>query len=145
MTEDPQSDQVYQELTINLTIDAENYVRSCYPQGGSQGILECNKFLTRSFSSTTEEEVPCPFQDTACLPDANSAVILDSGNITFSQLGFNTKHGKDLSINRRSTCAVMSKKISLKTSTLLLLVSTRPQYLSATGTLTVPFSLLGCY
>jgi hypothetical protein len=109
-----EADQIFHELTVNLTIDADNYVRSCYPQGGSQGILDCNKFITRSFSSKSEEKIACPFQDSICVPDAKSAVILESANITFSQLGFNTRYGKELSVHRRSVCAILSKKLLYK-------------------------------
>ncbi|KAH8674355.1 hypothetical protein BGZ60DRAFT_429373 [Tricladium varicosporioides] len=131
VAENPEHTQVYRELTLNLTIDAENYVRSCYPQGGSQGILDCSKFMTRSFSSKTEGKVSCPFEDTACLPDARSAVILESGNITFSQLGFNSKYGKELSVRRRSTCAVLTLLVLLKA--LLTVMETSPAALADTS------------
>ncbi|KAH9212741.1 hypothetical protein DL95DRAFT_303675 [Leptodontidium sp. 2 PMI_412] len=99
-----ESDQIFNEIKTNETINSENYVRSCYPKGGSQGIIACDKFITRSFQQQTIEGQACPFKG-VCLPNANSAVTFDSGNMTFSELGLNTRHGKELSVNRRSTCA----------------------------------------
>lgn len=102
-----ENDRIFNEIKLNETINSSNYVQSCYPKGGSQGIIACDKFITRSFSQQTLEGQTCPFKG-VCLPDANSAVTFDSENMTFSKLGLNTKYGKELSLNRRSTCAVVS-------------------------------------
>lgn len=102
-----ESDQIFNELQLNKTINSDNYVRSCYPLGGSEGRVDCNRFMTQSIPHRIENNKSCPFNATACYPDAKSAVVLESGNMTLSQLGLNTRHGKDISIQRRSTCAVM--------------------------------------
>ena len=106
-----ESDIIFNEIKNNETINSENYVRSCYPKGGSQGLIACEKFITRWFPQQTLENQACPFKG-VCLPNANSAVAFDSGNMSFSKLGLNTRHGKELSVNRRSTCAVLSMLIS---------------------------------
>ncbi|KAH7333114.1 hypothetical protein BKA65DRAFT_479680 [Rhexocercosporidium sp. MPI-PUGE-AT-0058] len=85
-----ESNAIFNEMKTNETINAENYVRSCYPKGGSQGIIACDKFITRSFQQQTIEGQACPFKG-VCLPNANSAVTFDSGNMTFSELGLNTR------------------------------------------------------
>jgi hypothetical protein len=102
-----ESAHIFTELQLNKTINSDNYVRSCYPQGGSEGRVDCNKFMVQSIPHTIDDGQPCPFNASACYPDAKSAVTLVSGNITLSQLGLNTNYGKDISIQRRSTCAVL--------------------------------------
>ncbi|KAH6666348.1 hypothetical protein B0J14DRAFT_201246 [Halenospora varia] len=102
-----EGNRVYSELMLNQTLNADSYVRSCYPRGGSQGILDCNKFVTRSLPYQVQQNRPCPFNSTACLPDARSTVILESGNITLSNLGLNSKYSKAISVQKRSTCAVL--------------------------------------
>ncbi|KAH8659284.1 hypothetical protein BGZ60DRAFT_121531 [Tricladium varicosporioides] len=106
-----EGNRVYSELLLNQTLNVDSYVRSCYPRGGSQGILDCNKFVTRSLSYQVQHDRPCPFNSTACMPDARSTVILESGNITLSNLGLNSKYSKEISIQRRSTCAVLDADI----------------------------------
>lgn len=103
---------VYNELELNKTINADNYVRSCYPHGGSEGMVDCNRFITQFITHEVSDNAVCPFESTACYPNDSSAIILESGNMTLSQLGLNTKYGKDISIQRQSTCAVWMRRLS---------------------------------
>ncbi|KAK6338527.1 hypothetical protein TWF730_002590 [Orbilia blumenaviensis] len=127
-----------QEMRYNQTVDAETYVRSCYSEGGSQNVLACNKFISPALSYTTESNVACPFTVVkgTCLRDDNSAFALDSGNVTFSQLGINNEYGNQISINRQSTCAVIDAEL-FRVSLNPLLVKddnvTRAQYSFATA------------
>lgn len=106
-----ESDLVFNELQLNKTINSDNYVRSCYPLGGSEGRVDCNKFMMTSVSHVLKDNETCPFEPTACYPDTSSAITLESENMTFSQLGLNTKYGKDISIQRQSTCAVLDAEV----------------------------------
>lgn len=97
-----------QELLLNETPAAESYVRSCYRRGGSQGILDCGKFASRFLEHQIEHQVSCPFDPKVCLPNSSSAFIMESSNITLSNLGINSKHGKSIALRRRSACAVVN-------------------------------------
>ncbi|KAM6523042.1 hypothetical protein FSOLCH5_003667 [Fusarium solani] len=93
------------ELTRNATIDADNYVRNCHSnRGTSRQIMSCNKLLTRELFFRTETDAECPFRDNVCLT-GNRPFVMDSGNITFADLGINSKFARGLSVRRRSTCA----------------------------------------
>ena len=91
------------ELLANDTISAENYVRNCYVNE-STSISECNQFMQKSIPHFTEM-VPCPLQNSAlCSASNRQALAMDSGNISFSGLGINWRHAKDVSVRRRSIC-----------------------------------------
>jgi hypothetical protein len=91
------------ELSSNDTIAAENYVRNCYVTD-SASISECNMFLRRSISYVTDT-VPCPFRESSvCSATNREAFAMDSGNVSFSDLGINWRHAKQVSIRRRSVC-----------------------------------------
>ncbi|KAK2923518.1 hypothetical protein FoTM2_017042 [Fusarium oxysporum f. sp. vasinfectum] len=93
------------ELTRNATIDADNYVRNCHSnRGTSRQIMSCNKLLARELVFRTETDAECPFGDNVCLT-GNRPFVMDSGNITFADLGINSKFARGLSVRRRSTCA----------------------------------------
>lgn len=87
--------------------DAENYVRNCYPLGVSRGILDCDKLLIRSLPYQLEHGVPCPFGATLCSDRPDDGFAMDSGTISFQDLGLNSKFAKGLSVQRRSVCAVV--------------------------------------
>lgn len=97
----------YQSLRLNETLDAENYVRNCYPLGVSRGILDCDKLLIRSLPYQLEHGVPCPFGATLCSDRPDDGFAMDSGTISFQDLGLNSKFAKGLSVQRRSVCAVV--------------------------------------
>lgn len=98
------------ELMYNGTLDAENYVHNCYGEQSARGFFDCSKFVSRSLPFSEEHNAACPFERGICLQGDNSAFAMDSGNISFSALGINRKHSKDLSVRRRSTCAVVDSK-----------------------------------
>ncbi|KAF1833682.1 hypothetical protein BDW02DRAFT_371881 [Decorospora gaudefroyi] len=90
------------ELAINQTTAAENYVRNCYTSV-SATISECNIFAQQFFPHTTQM-VPCPLRDTSlCIGPEARALAVESGNISWSDLGINWPHAKDLYVRRRST------------------------------------------
>ena len=96
------------ELWLNGTLDAQNYVQNCYDDDQStRGFFDCTKFVKRSLPHSEEHNVTCPFEQGFCLAGENSAFAMDTGNISFSSLGINKLHAKDLSVRRRSTCAVV--------------------------------------
>lgn len=97
------------ELLYNATLDANNYAHNCYGGESSRGFFDCSKFVSRSLPFSEEHNVSCPFQQGICMPGENSAFAMDSGNISFSALGINKKHSKDLSVRRRTTCAVVNQ------------------------------------
>lgn len=99
----------YQSLRRNETVDSDNYVRNCYPQGVSLGILDCEKLFTRWLPHQVEHKARCPFGLDLCTLGDN-AFAMDSGPITFSSLGINSKFGLSLSVQRRSTCITVPGK-----------------------------------
>jgi hypothetical protein len=93
------------ELQRNATVDADNYVRNCHGNRGmSRQILSCGKFVTRELALKTELVAECPFSGGLCLT-GNSSFAVDSGNISFADLGINSRFAKSLSVRRRSVCA----------------------------------------
>jgi hypothetical protein len=93
------------ELARNATLDADNYVRNCHSnRATSRQIMSCNKLLTRELSFRTETDAECPFGGDVCLT-GNRPFVMDSGNITFADLGINSKLARGLTVRRRSTCA----------------------------------------
>ena len=101
---------VRNEFNRNSTMDAENYVRNCYQAETARGFFDCTKFVSRSFSFSEEHNLPCPFGDGVCLMSSGPAFAMDTGNISFSALGINIKHAKDLFIRKRTTCAVIDSR-----------------------------------
>lgn len=97
----------WQSLTLNNTLDAENYVRNCYPLGVSRGILDCEKFFTHHLPYRIEHDVTCPYENELCVDRPDGAISLDSGFISFGDLGISSKWASSLSIQRRSVCAVI--------------------------------------
>ena len=95
------------QFWYNETLDADNYVHNCYDDKSSRWFFDCTKFVSRSLSFSEENDVPCPFGHGFCFNGENSAFAMDSGNISFSALGINKKHSKDLSVRRRTTCALV--------------------------------------
>jgi hypothetical protein len=98
----------YQEILYNTTMDSDNYVRNCYDKVTLRGFLDCNKFVVRSLPFFTEHDLLCPFEEAACL---SAAFVMDSGNISFADLGINSKTSKDLVVRRRTTCSVLNEEI----------------------------------
>ena len=111
---DPDSDfgetLIFRELVYNMTVDADNYVRNCYPQGVSRSLLDCGTFKQPYLPSYTRHNVDCPFDKNICLNGTSSAIELSSGNISVSDLGINTKFSHDISIQRKTTCAPISSR-----------------------------------
>ena len=113
------------ELQLNQTLDAENYVRNCYDLGTSRQILNCGKFVTRSLPHLTDNGARCPFKNGTCLTGKQS-IIMDSGAITLAQIGINSKFAGQLTVRRRSTCAVLDPKLFEVSASLLGLDNGKP-------------------
>jgi hypothetical protein len=89
------------ELTMNTTVAAENYARNCYNLA-STTISDCNLFAQQLIPYITEL-VPCPLRDaTLCTGPSTLALAVESGNISWSNLGINWPHANDIYIRRRS-------------------------------------------
>ena len=95
-----------QELWLNSSIEADNYARNCYDLAAPRAILDCGKLQTRRLS-VHANKTECPFLPGGCLNGTSNALSLDSGNISFHDLGINIKHARSLFIRRRTTCAPM--------------------------------------
>ncbi|KAH8649509.1 hypothetical protein BGZ60DRAFT_509214 [Tricladium varicosporioides] len=93
------------ELRTNRTIDADNYVRNCYPQGVSRDMLQCGTLMSRYLTFKENHNVECPFAAEICKNGTNSAFEMDTGEISLSDLGINSKYSKQLSFRKRSVCA----------------------------------------
>lgn len=130
-----ETNSINNEMQLNKTINSDNYVRSCYPGGGSEGRVDCNKVMVQSIPHEILHAQPCPYNASACYPDAKSAIALLSSNISMSQMGINNNYAKRISIQKRSTCAVMVAD-AFKTTVCLVLCSNHLP--------TAPNSLVGC-
>ncbi|KAF8536109.1 hypothetical protein BDD12DRAFT_852478 [Trichophaea hybrida] len=95
------------ELILNGTLDAESYVRGCYGQiSEGPGVLDCRTLTQRSLEYFTEM-ARCPFHDDICLIQNRdqSAFVMDTGNVSFAQLGLNSKYSERLFFRRRTVCS----------------------------------------
>ncbi|KAF2878506.1 hypothetical protein BDV95DRAFT_601146 [Massariosphaeria phaeospora] len=91
------------ELLANTSIAAENYVRNCYVSQGAS-ISDCNLFVQRSIPHFTKN-VECPFYDSSlCSGSTQEALLMETGNISFSDLGINWKLARGVAVRRRAIC-----------------------------------------
>jgi hypothetical protein len=102
------------EMWLNQTLQADNYVRNCYDHGVSNGIFDCSKLVARLIPFTSHN-TECPFLENGCLNGTSNGYVMDSGNISFRDLGMNSKYAGELFVRRRSTCAVMPEDTFLDT------------------------------
>jgi hypothetical protein len=95
---------ILSELRLNNTLETDNYVQNCYSSNSSSEILDCGKLVTAYLPFSVEHNVSCPFAPEVCYGE-NTGFALDSGKISVSQLGINSRSNDNLSIRRRSVCA----------------------------------------
>ncbi|UPL02971.1 hypothetical protein LCI18_013905 [Fusarium solani-melongenae] len=91
------------ELDLNATLDADNYVQNCYFSSEKSGIFDCQRLASQSIPFSVSEESGCPLANNLCRTE--TSFVMDTGNISVSQLGINAKLGDQLYFRRRSTCA----------------------------------------
>ncbi|KAI9807046.1 MAG: hypothetical protein M1825_005763 [Sarcosagium campestre] len=91
------------ELEKNATLEADDYVRNCY-NIQSEGVLDCNRLIKRSINVVSEQD-ECVFTEDICKAANGTALALDSGNVSFSDLGLNFPLSRSLSFRRRSICS----------------------------------------
>lgn len=94
-----------EELNLNETLNSDNYVRNCYDYG-SRSIFPCSKFMVRSLPHVAES-TGCPFDSGYCSTGDGKAFSMDSGNISFNQLGINWVHAKSFFVRRRDICSTL--------------------------------------
>lgn len=90
----------------NGTAAATAYVRSCY--GPEPEMSTCDVMINRRIPWTGINNAPCPFAAGQCVGGDNAAFTMDTGNITASYYGINTK--SSLTMWRQSTCAPIIMK-----------------------------------
>ncbi|KAK2744268.1 hypothetical protein FQN57_004353 [Myotisia sp. PD_48] len=93
----------YNELALNATLEADDYVRNCY-SSHIGGVIDCGRLVKRSLPYATRD-TQCVFSDELCSSVGGVAVALDSGKIPFSTLGLNTPMSHMLSVRRRTVCS----------------------------------------
>lgn len=101
----PTVDSTYEFIskTLNDTITAANYARTCY--GGSFDAFQCNRYQTRSLPYTKQHNVTCPFKDGMCF-DRYPAFSLDTENLSpHDHFGINAKPQERIYYRRKSVCA----------------------------------------
>jgi len=94
---------ITRQIQLNDTLNADNYVRNCY-NTEARPIFDCSKLKTRSLGHFTES-VACPFDDGFCSTSDGQAFAMDTGNISFSQLGINGRYANSFFIRRRNVCS----------------------------------------
>ncbi|KAH7161690.1 hypothetical protein EDB81DRAFT_756199 [Dactylonectria macrodidyma] len=95
--------EYHQELKLDATLDADNYVQNCYFGSGKSGIFNCQSLMSQSIPFSVSEKAGCPFANDVCR--TNTSFVLDTGNVSISQLGINTKLADQLYFRRQSICA----------------------------------------
>ncbi|EFW16423.1 conserved hypothetical protein [Coccidioides posadasii str. Silveira] len=91
------------ELDLNSTLEADDYVRRCYTSK-VDGAVGCN-LLFKRFLPHKIENNKCIFSKDVCAEADGIAVSFDSGNISFSDLGLNSALSDQLFVRRRSICS----------------------------------------
>jgi hypothetical protein len=91
------------QMQLNDSLNADNYVRNCY-NTEARPIFDCSKLKTRSLGHFTES-VTCPFDDGFCSTSDGQAFAMDTGNISFSQLGINGRYANSFFVRRRNICS----------------------------------------
>lgn len=96
-------------MTLNATLDADNYVQNCYFDATRSSIFNCERLNSQSIDFSVSHDASCPFSPEVCR--TNSSIAMDTGNITFSQLGINTKLSDQLYFRRRTVCAPLREDL----------------------------------
>ncbi|EEP79557.1 predicted protein [Uncinocarpus reesii 1704] len=91
------------ELALNSTLEADDYVRRCYGST-SYATSECTQ-LSKRYLSHQIEDTECVFSKEVCSEVNGTAVAFDSGNVSFADLGLNSALSDRLFFRRRSVCS----------------------------------------
>ena len=98
----------WQSLVLNNTYDVENCVRNYNPLAFRVAPLTAGK--CRRLPYHLDHGVTCPYGEDLCIARPDASVAPNSGFVTFTVLGFNSEWMKELSVERRSVCAVALDK-----------------------------------
>jgi len=103
------------EQQWNESMKADEYVRHCYSMSNAASrslgsVFGCDKFNVPSIAITRTDNATCPWATGVCTYNDESAMALDTGNVSLSELGLNCKRCKDVSFRRRSVCAPLDAK-----------------------------------
>ncbi|KAF2122679.1 hypothetical protein BDV96DRAFT_4262 [Lophiotrema nucula] len=94
--------------TLNDTITAASYARSCY--GDQSNTLECSQYATQALPYSIHQNESCPFADDMCLINW-PAFAMDTGNLSsHDHLGINAEAGDRVDYRRKTTCAPIKDK-----------------------------------
>lgn len=94
---------VYNELGLNATLDADNYVQNCYFNHVKSGIFDCERLMSQAIDVSVTHDAECPFPSNVCR--TKFALAVDTGNVSLAHLGINTGLAHELYFRRRSVCA----------------------------------------
>ncbi|KAI8711575.1 hypothetical protein NCS52_01421300 [Fusarium sp. LHS14.1] len=94
---------VYNELGLNATLDADNYVQNCYFNHVKSGIFDCERLMSQAIDVSVSHDAECPFPSNVCR--TKFALAVDTGNVSLAHLGINTRLAHELYFRRRSVCA----------------------------------------
>lgn len=93
----------FQTKSLNDTINAASYARSCYGGPSNGKALECNQYQSQTLPYTTSNKEACPFADEMC---GSEVFTLDTGKLSsHDHLGINSKFEDRISYRRKTTCA----------------------------------------
>ncbi|TGZ79442.1 hypothetical protein EX30DRAFT_397033 [Ascodesmis nigricans] len=105
---------IVEELRLNATRDAESYIQNCL-NGVSAGAENSNTVLEGcgglhvSALPYKVSNTSCQFPDHLCgLRDITSSIELETRNISFSALGFNSPYSKHLHFSRKTVCSPLT-------------------------------------
>jgi hypothetical protein len=95
------------EQQWNESMKADEYVRHCYsiPDRSMGSVFGCDKFNIPSISVNTTDNATCPWDTGICTYNDQSALALDTGNVSLSELGLNCRRCEEVTFRRRSVCS----------------------------------------
>ncbi|RTE80488.1 hypothetical protein BHE90_005000 [Fusarium euwallaceae] len=100
---------VYNEMGLNATLDADNYVQNCYFNHIKSGIFDCERLMNQAMNISVSHDAECPFPDNVCR--TKFALAVDTGNVNLAHLGINTRLAHELYFRRRSVCAPIHEEL----------------------------------
>ena len=89
----------------NLADSSWAYSRNCYMTNESN-VGQCSVFATPRLHFDSFYNISCPFQNSICKGQTNSAMAMDTGLLdSHSMFGFNARPTERIQFRKRTTCA----------------------------------------
>ena len=108
-----QSMFAYMSKSLNDTIKAASYARTCY--GNTPGSIQCSQFAQQQIEWTTNQNASCPFASGLCYSGDSSAYQMDTGPIdSHVMLGINAPPNQRITYRKMTTCSPINNEGYMK-------------------------------